>query len=129
VQTLRPKENIWPVFFCKNKNNAAQNGAQICHQPKGAARIENMGDVKEAFYDRYGLVKRQITQDECFSELIQQNDHPADNHQFDIFVFQHLFISKGSEVLRSGFKVFSAADSGLWRLAAATGHWQLQRAA
>jgi len=75
----------------KKKDNAAQDGAQIRQQSKGSARIEDVGDVKEAFYDRYGLIERQVSQDETFAELIQQDNNPADNHQFDIFVFQHLF--------------------------------------
>ena len=39
-------------------------------------------------------MKWQVTQDEPFGELIQQNNNPGENHQFYVFVFQHSFVSR-----------------------------------
>jgi hypothetical protein len=50
-------------------------------------------------------MKRNVTDDERFGELIQQNDNSGKNNQFDVFIFQHIFASKGSEVLGSAFRV------------------------
>jgi hypothetical protein len=63
-----------------------------------------MGNVKETIYNRYVMIKWQVTQDEPFGELIQQNNSPGDNHQLYVFVLQHIFL-KGSEVLGSAFRI------------------------
>jgi hypothetical protein len=55
----------------------------------------DVGDVKEAVYNRYAMIKWLVTQDEPFGELIQQNDNPGDNHQLCVFVLQHFFKFKG----------------------------------
>ena len=88
----------------KKKNNASQGRTQIGHQPKGSARIVDVGDVKETIYYGYVIIKWQVTQNQPFGELIQQNNSPGDNHQLYIFVLQHIFL-KGSEVLGSAFRV------------------------
>jgi hypothetical protein len=33
------------------------------------------------------MMKWQVTQDEPFGELIQQNNNPGENYQFYVFVF------------------------------------------
>ena len=65
------------------------------HQPKGSARILDVGDVKETVYYGYVPIKWQVTQNQPLGELIRQNNSPGDNHQLYIFVFQHIFL-KGS---------------------------------
>jgi hypothetical protein len=76
-----------------------------------------MGDIEEPPHDWNCLTKRNMTYDKRFGELIQQNDNSGKNNQFDIFIFQHIFASKGSEVLGSGFCVqgFRAQASGCWQ--------------
>jgi hypothetical protein len=64
-----------------------------------------MGDVKETIYDGNTIIIWQVTQDEPFGELVRQDNYPGENHEFYVFIFQHSFVSTGSEVLRSGFKV------------------------
>ena len=78
----QPATYISRVFCYKNKKL----------EPEGATRIVNMGNVKKTFYNGYGMMKWQKTQDEPFGELIQQNNDAGDNHQLYIFVLQHFLI-------------------------------------
>jgi hypothetical protein len=55
----------------------------------------DVSDVKETLYNGYVRIKWQVTQDEPFAELIQQNNDPGDNHQLYILVVKHIFVSKG----------------------------------
>jgi len=60
-----------------------------------------MRDIEESTHDWNCLVKRNVTDDKRFGELVQQNDDSGKNDQLDIFIFQHFFVSKGSKVHRS----------------------------
>ena len=64
-----------------------------------------MGNIEKPWYDRNHFINRQIPKDERFGNLIQQNDDSGKNQQLDVFILQHIFISKvqGFRVLRSGF--------------------------
>jgi hypothetical protein len=65
-----------------------------------------MSDIEESPHDGNRLIKRNVTQDERFGELIQQNDNSGKNHQLDIFILQHIFCFKRFRVLRSEVQGF-----------------------
>jgi hypothetical protein len=43
----------------------------------------------------------------AFGELIQQNDNSGKDHQLDVFILQHIFVSKGSGFKGSEVQMFS----------------------
>ena len=49
-----------------------------------------MGDIEDPPHDWNCLMKRNVTDDERFGELIQQNDNSGKNNQFDVFIFLHI---------------------------------------
>jgi hypothetical protein len=80
----------------------------------------DVGDVKKTIYYGYVIIKWQVTQNQPFGELIQQNNNPGNNYQLYVFVFQHIFL-KGSEVLGSAFRVYRFQSCLFWPLVAAHG--------
>ena len=78
----------------------------------------NMSDIEEPPHDWNCMMKRNVTDDKRFGELVQQNDHSGKNHQLDIFIFEHVFVSKGSEV-KGSFPSIRAMANSFWLLAIA----------
>ncbi len=86
----------------KKKDKTPQSRAQVGHQTKGSARVENMGDVKKTIQNGYDLVQRHVADDQHFAELIKQNNNAGKHEQFYVFILQHI-IEKVQRFKGSGF--------------------------
>ena len=73
-----------------------------------------MRNIEESWYDRNHFINRQVTKDERFGNLIQKNDDSGENQQLDVFILEHIFISKvqGFRVLRSEFEAVLVLTAG-----------------
>ena len=63
-----------------------------------------MDNIKETLYDWNHLIERQVTKDERFGDLIQQNDDSGKNQQLDVFILEHIFNLIGFRCQCSGVR-------------------------